>query len=415
MKGKKSKKKIIVLLLILVVAAVIAVTYIKRPKSESFTDEVVKTRDIITYYSFSGNIEAKDKQEISSKSTLSIKKLYVKEGDRVSAGDLLFELDDSAILSNLEQAKANVNIADINYEKSQTTLKEQQMEQVNTALSTARLSFDSAAVNLERTRQLFENGSVSKTDLEKAQNAYDNASISLDSAKKNYDLAEKSVGQNIRTAKEQLNQAKASCSLLEQQLEDTKILAEVSGEVDEIYVEENDSLNMGTKIMDIVNYNDLQVTIKVDEYDLAAVTAGKEADVKISAINKDVSGNVSDISRQAEVVNDVSYFPTTITLKNDADLRVGMSAEVKVLHYNEKNVTSISMKALQFDNENKPYVYYRDSVGNAAIKYIQVGINDGNVVQVTDGLKSGDTILVPEAGVFNPMNMMKNMRSAGDE
>lgn len=410
MKGKKSKKKIIIISLVLIIAAAIGLASMNRPKGGIYTEEVAKTQDITTYFSFSGNIEAKDKQEVFSKNTLSIKKLHIEEGDIVSEGDLLYELDSSSISSNLEQAKASINIAVINYEKTQTTGLEQQMEQVKNALLTAQLSFDSVVLNLDRTKELFEGGGIAKVELEKAQTAYDNALISLESAQKNYDLTEKSANQNIRTAKEQLNQAKASYSLIEKQLDDTKIYAETSGEIDEIYVEENDSLTMGSKILDIVNYDDLEVTVKVDEYDLAAVTIGKEAEVTISAINKEVAGTVSDISRQAVVVNEVSYFPTTITLKNDEDLRVGMSVEIKVLNNNEKNVTTISMKALQFDNENKPFVYYHDVEGNVVTKYVTVGVNNGIIVQIIEGIKSGETILLPKTGMIMPMGMMGGQR-----
>ncbi len=59
-------------------------------------------------------------------------------------------------------------------------------------------------------------------------------------------------------------------------------------------------------------------------------------------------------------MNGVSFFTANISLQNDDELRVGLSAEIKALNKNETNATTISMKALQFDNENQPFVYYRD-------------------------------------------------------
>lgn len=395
MKGKKSKKKIVILVVCIIAAAAVMLL-LMRPKGDIYTEEIAKTQDIVTYYSFSGNIEAKDSQTVHSQSTLSIKTLHVKEGDRVSDGDLLFELDDSSMKSNLEQAAANVNIAKISYEKAQGTAKEQQTAQVTSALSSAQLSFDNAALNLKRMNELFETGGIAEVELEQAQSTYDASLISLESAQKNYKLSEETVSQSIRTAQEQLNQAKAAYSSIEEQMDDTKVFAEVSGEIAEIYVEENASLIMGTEIIDIVNFDDLEVTIKVDEYELNTVATGKETKVAINAIGKEIVGTVSDISRQAVVVNGVSYFPTSLTLEKDKDLRVGMSVEVRILNHSEKNVTTISMKALQFDNENKPFVYYRDLDGNVVTKYVAAGINDGNIVQIIDGVKSGETILLPE-------------------
>ena len=413
MKGKKPKKKMMIAIVVIILAAALIVLYITRPKEDSFAEEMAKTRDITTYYSFSGNIESEEKQEIFSKSGLSINKLYVKEGDRVKTGDLLFELDNGTISSNLEQAKANVNIARINYEKALGTGKSQQLEQVSSALSSAQLAFDNAADNLDKVKGLFDAGGISEAELDQAQTGYDNARIALESAQKNYSFAEEAAGQNIRIAEEQLNQAKASYSLLEEQLEDTRVYAEVNGEVAEIYAEENDSLNMGAKIMDLVNYDALEVTIKVDEYELSTVTEGKEVSDGLNALNKEIGGKVSDISREALVVNDVSYFPTTIALDRDGDLRVGMSVEVRILNQNEKNAVTITMKALQFDNENKPYVYYRDQEGKVRTRQVSVGVNDGNIVQILDGVKTGETILVPEQPDY--IKMMMDMRRSGED
>lgn len=417
MKGKKSKKKVIIAIAVVIIAAALIVSYITRPKEDSFAEETAKTRDITTYYSFSGNIESEEKQEIFSKNGLSISKLCVKEGDRVKAGDLLFELDNETISSNLEQAKANVNIARINYEKARGTGKNQQMEQVSSALSSAQLAFDNAADNLDKMKGIFDAGGISEAELDQAQTGYDNARIALESAQKNYSFAEEAAGQNIRIAEEQLNQTKASYSLLEEQLEDTRVYAEVNGEVAEIYAEENDSLNMGAKIMDLVNYDALEVTIKVDEYELSTVTEGKEVSVGVNALNKEISGKVSDISREALVVNDVSYFPTSIALDKDADLRVGMSVEVRILNQNAKNAVTITMKALQFDNENKPYVYYRDQEGKVRTRQVSVGVNDGSIVQILDGVKTGETILVPAQPDYIEMmmDMRKNNMNPNDD
>lgn len=395
MKAKKPKKKIGFIIFVCFIAVAAVALYQLRPKRENYSEEIAKVQDIITYYSFSGNIASKDNQSVYSKSTLSIKKLHVKEGDAVKEGDLLFELDNSSIMTNLEQSAASVQIAEINYEKAQGVGKEQQMAQVSGALSSAELSFSNAALNLERKKELYNSGSISQIEHEQAQTSYDSALLSLESAQKNYALAEQAANQNIRTAKEQLNQARASYSLVERQLDDTKVYAEISGKVDEIYVEEDTSMGMNTKILDIINYDDLEVTIKVDEYDLKTVEIGKETKVFVNASNKEIIGTVSDISRQAVVVNGVSYFPTTLTLTKDPDLRVGMSVEVKILNQNEKDATTISMKALQFDNENKPFIYYRDMEGNVLSKYVQVGVNDGNIVQILDGVKAGETLLLP--------------------
>jgi len=448
-----SKKKKIMIAVGIFVLALILINSLKKEEG-SFTEEVVKTQDITTYYSFEGNIDSDESQNVVSKSNLSIKKFHVSEGDMVNVGDLLFELDDSNIKSNLEQAKAsvelakinldmamgsskdqqlsqsllNLNTSKINYDSATSTSKEQQTLQINQALESAKSSYDSASSNLERMKKLYEIGGVAKIDLDQSQTAYNNSKMQFDIAQNNFNNMEKTInqnvslakeqyaaaqksynalqeglGHNIKVAQEQLTQAQASYDLMLKQAEDMNILAEANGEISEIHVSENESLIMGTPIMNIVNYDDLVVTLKVDEYDLGAISLGKEADVYVNSLDMQIKGKVSDISRQALVASGISYFETSISLDSDENLRVGLSSDVRIINETAKDATTISMKVIQFDNENKPYIYYRDSFGNVATKSVDVGINDGIVVQILDGVQSGDTILVPVEQMRYPM------------
>ena len=147
-----------------------------------------------------------------------------------------------------------------------------------------------------------------------------------------------------------------------------------------------------------VNLNmsdELQLKVKVDEYDLKAISLDKEAEVIINSLDEKVAGKITDISRLATVVNDVSFFEATVSLEENENLRVGLSTEITIPNENVKDAITISMKAIQFDNENKPFVYYRDNKGNITTKEVTIGINDGIIVEILEGVESGETILVP--------------------
>lgn len=406
---KNNKNKIVLAVITCMIILALASSIAMRPGGESYSEETAKVQDIETFYSFSGNIEAKDRQTVVSGGMLPIKKLYVKEGDVVKKGDILYLLDQSDIAASIDQAAAGVDIARINYEKSQTTTKDQQLAQVSNSLSSAQLTFNEAKINLERMTELFNSGSVSKQELEQSQKAYDTAKLQLEAAQSSYDITLKSVDQNIETSKAQLDQAKASYEAAVKQAGDLEVLAEIDGEISEIYVDENESLVTGTKIMDIVDYDNLEVKIKVDEYDLGAVSIGKEVTVTINQLGKDVAGKVSEISREAETVNEVSFFTASIALDKDPDLRVGLSVEVKSPNKSTAAATVISMEALQFDDENRSFVYYRDSNGKVSTKPVKAGINDGNYVQILEGIKAGEAVLIPveaEEGLQRPRDMI---------
>jgi multidrug efflux pump subunit AcrA (membrane-fusion protein) len=173
-----------------------------------------------------------------------------------------------------------------------------------------------------------------------------------------------------------------------------KIKATLDGEISKIHVEKNAELMSGSQLVDIVNYSVLQTTVKVDEYDLKYLKVGQEVKVTINALEKEIKGTVSSISKEATNENGVSYFTATIDLVKDEAIKVGMSTEAKILKQQAKGVVILSMKAIQFDSKNKPYVLIPKEKGMTTKKYIQPGINDGTTIEIKDGVSAGEEVII---------------------
>ncbi|MEL7658033.1 MAG: efflux RND transporter periplasmic adaptor subunit [Bacillota bacterium] len=342
---KPNKKKIITMAVICVVVIGATAVYAAWPSGESYAEEIAKVQNLDTYYSYEGNIEAEDSQIIYTTTTSTMKKIYVNEGDTVLKGDLLYELEGDNAESKLTQAQASVTSAKVNYQDAKTSLS--------------------------RITELYQAGAVSQSEYEQAKSNYEVNQAQLTQAQANYDTAKND-------------------------LDDLKGYAEINGEISDIYVEENDMMLSGTEIMDVINYDQLMVKIKIDEFDLDAISEGETADVTITALNKEIPGIVSKISKKAEVVNGVSFFNAEVALEPDPALKVGLSAEIKIHSGNAANAVTISMNALQFDENNRPYVLMEDAGGNIASKYVTVGMNDGKKVEIKEGLQSGDKVMIKD-------------------
>jgi HlyD family secretion protein len=176
-----------------------------------------------------------------------------------------------------------------------------------------------------------------------------------------------------------------------------KIKANVSGEIVNLNVDENAQVMAGIKLLEIVDYKDLEIKVKVDEYDLSAIDIGKKASVNIGAIDKEITGEISSMSKEGQVLNGVTFFNATIDLEPDNRLRVGMSAEAKLINTQAVDVVTLPMKVIQFDSSNKPFVFQKAEDGVIRETPITTGINDGTIVEVKSGLSKGDTILYPSA------------------
>ncbi|MDR2712414.1 MAG: hypothetical protein LBB91_04795, partial [Clostridiales bacterium] len=108
-------------------------------------------------------------------------------------------------------------------------------------------------------------------------------------------------------------------------------------------------------------------------------------------------------------VGDLSYFTAEVLLEKSADLRLGLSAEVKVPNISQLGVVTISVNALQFDVENKPFVF-TGAANNPDRQKVEIGKNDGKIVEIIGGLAAGEVVLIP---VQDPFAFMMGPQGGG--
>ncbi len=290
---KPGRSRWIIVIVFFLLAAVAVTLYFTRRDSELYESVKAGTGDISTYHSFSGNIEAKNRQTVISGMVMQISDIYVYEGVKVKKGDVLLET---------------------------------------------------------------------------------------------------STGDEF--------------------------VADIDGEVANINIEKNAMVMAGSKLMEIVDYNNLEINVRVGEYDIGALKKGKEASVKIGALNKELKGKIRDISREGIFVNGLTYFTATLDLDRDQELRVGMSAEVRLVNSIVKGAITIPMSVVQFDENNKPYVLKEDVKGRPVRTDIVTGINNGTIVEVKEGVADGEAILYHnpdeiEGMSFRGPRSSRNSRNSG--
>ena len=82
-----------------------------------------------------------------------------------------------------------------------------------------------------------------------------------------------------------------------------------NGEVSKIYFKEDDTVPAEGKVMDIVDFTNLQVSIKVDEYQLSSIAVGSPVTINIDSIGRSVQGTVSEISRKQKTKTGLPILP----------------------------------------------------------------------------------------------------------
>lgn len=190
------------------------------------------------------------------------------------------------------------------------------------------------------------------------------------------------------------------------------VKAEIDGEVTGLYVHEGDVIAAGDKTAEIIDLGALEVQLSVDEYDVGAMTQGKDVEVTVLALGTSHDGVVTALDKNGVASGDLSYYTAYVDLHEAQGVYPGMQASAKVLRSHAENAVILKMDAIQFDEYNMPYVLVREKAGDDPVKTpVAVGASDGVNCVIESGVREGDTICVPSG--LTMQQMMEMMRAAG--
>lgn len=167
--------------------------------------------------------------------------------------------------------------------------------------------------------------------------------------------------------------------------------SDIQGEVTSVAAKEDDTLQAGATILTIADLDNLEVDIKVDEYDIPAIHMGQEVEMTVSALDETIKGTITAIDKLATQTQSATYYNVTVSIEADARMLPGMEVGMKVLKDEAKNAVLLHMDALMFDDNNSPYVLTMDKNGRTQMTPVTVGISDGSNVEIKSGMSAGDT------------------------
>lgn len=311
---KKKKKIIIVLGAVVLVAIVIVANVLKSgEKTVSVQAEEVEKGDLTSIVTANGMITPKKDVKISAYVPAKIVRLPVKEGERVSEGQLLVQLDDTEYRAAASQARAE--------------------------LASATASLEQAQLTYDRQKELFERKLTS-------QEQYDMAKTELDLAKARH-----------QQAVANLDRARYSLSKTTMTSPMDGLVTALNAEVGEI-VMIGTMNNPGTVIMTISDMSQIEVEVEVDETDVAEVKLGQEAEISIDAFpDTTFKGRVNEIGHSARVSglgtqDQVTNFLVKVTLLDDVPaIRPGMSASVDITTNSRIDVLNVPIQAVVMREE----------------------------------------------------------------
>lgn len=277
----------------------------------------------------------------------------VEVGSVVRAGDTLFTLDDSDIRAQVQQAEATVAV-------SQAKLK------------AAQDNRDNAAKQYERYKKLYEQGAVSADTFDA------------------YVLKQ----QQAQSEEPEATLAKDVASLAYQrnQLANTVITAPFSGTVAQRNVDVGGIVSSTTQAVTLVDLSRVKVQVSVGEQQIGKIKQGQEVKVIVPSIQAEsFTGVVANLSPAAD--SKTKSYLIEVKMDNpDHVFKQGMFAEVHIVTDRSEKALTVPVDAIvQRTGEN--YVY-TVAEGAAKENKVKVGISDGKVTEIIEGLSEGDQVIV---------------------
>lgn len=174
------------------------------------------------------------------------------------------------------------------------------------------------------------------------------------------------------------------------------IEASFDGRVNEISVEEGDEVAAGASLIQIVDFSNMVVSLRVDEYDISSVYVGQACTVSVTALDLTFDSSLTHINRIASSSGGTAYYTVTAEVTVTDDVLPGMQVTVTIPEEEAVDAVILNKDALSFDETNSAYVLMENEAGEMERVYVETGVDNDNYVEIVSGLEDGDTVYVLE-------------------
>ena len=438
MAKKKNATKIVLwaiagLVVLLIVAGVVGKFVFGGSDAARVEVAEASERDITQVVTASGKVQPEIEVKISQDVSGEIVDMRIKEGQQVKRGDLLLRIDPDFYEAQLERARAGVL-------------------QVKATAAQRKADLLNAELELKRQEKLFESGSISESDYQKATTQFEVASAALEAAQYSVQSSEA----NLKEAQEQVAK--------------TSIYSPMDGTVSMLEVEVGErvvgtSQFAGTEMLRIAQLGQMEIEVDINENDVVNVVLGDSASIEIDAYPEQTfRGVVTEIANSARVTGQgtqeqVTNFPVKVRIldvhntiaagmaritaaetasSEPPNFRPGMSGTVDVYTHTVEDAVAVPIQAVTVRDMNKvkrdmllkerrrndgdsspdggsdpdggsapdslelaryaaedlQKVVFVVEDGKVALVRVETGISDDTHIQIRSGLEGGETVVV---------------------
>jgi HlyD family secretion protein len=315
--------------------------------------------DIVQKTVATGSVVPREEVEIKPLVSGIVDALYVTEGQIIEEGAQIAKVRVIPDMSRLSDAESRLN--------------------------KARISLADAVREHGRQKNLFDQGTVARADLDRAEIALQQAREEVEGAKNAFDIVKSGTSERVAKAATTLIRATASGTVLD-----------VPVEVGDSVIQAN-NFNEGTTVASIADMTDMIFEGKVDESEVGKIRTGMELLLTIGALpDAAIKASLEHIAPKGVEENGAIQFEIKAAVVNDPtlQLRANYSANADIVLDKREQVLAIDEALLQFEDE-KPFVEVETAPQTFERRDVVTGLSDGIQIEIVSGLTETDKIKNP--------------------
>ena len=172
----------------------------------------------------------------------------------------------------------------------------------------------------------------------------------------------------------------------------TTVKASFDGEVNQLNVAAGDEVNANASLIQIVDFENMQVSMRVDEYAITELSVGQACQISITALGKTFDSEIASINRISSGGGSTAYYTVTAKLTASGGVLPGMAATVTIPQEEAVDSVILNRDALSFAQDNSAYVLMQDENQTMQQVPVTLGVDNDNYVEITSGLSDGDVV-----------------------
>jgi multidrug efflux pump subunit AcrA (membrane-fusion protein) len=389
MRGMNMKKSVIAIMMILVLTwttgcSIKSNELAGEDKKKPVRVLTVKEEKRPITLEYTGIVGTEELKKLAFKSGGKVKKIFVKTGEQIEAGQALIQLDTADLAYALSGARGQMDAAKAQYDKAVNGVAPEELQQIEANVKKAQDSYSFTKDNYEKFEKLFQQGAISQNELDQIKLELDIRESDLKAAKEIEKQAKNGArDEDKAAAKGQWKQAQADYDYKASLMEDATIKSDSSGYVVDVLYEEGELVAAGYPVLVIRNDNQV-VKVGISSKDFEKVTIGTKA--KISTERKVIEGEVTNIGQTPD--SQTRTYPIEIALPEQT-LPLGSVIKLELIIGEESGVW-IPITAVMANGEDYVYVV---SDEKASLRKITLGAVNGSYVKV-EGIENNDQLVI---------------------